>query len=186
MQLAAGDAAPLRAVVNCAGIAPSARIVSRTGHHDLSLFAKVVQVNLVGSFNVMATAAERIAAAPQLEDGQRGVIINTASVAAFEGQVGQAGYAASKAGIAGLTLPATRDLAQHGIRVNTIAPGILETPMLGSLAEEFRAGLAASVPFPARLGRPEEYAALALFLLEHDYINGETIRLDGALRMAPC
>ena len=182
---AASGGKPLRAVVNCAGIAPSARILSRKGPHDLALFAKVVQVNLIGSFNVMTVAAERIAATDELTDGQRGVIINTASVAAYDGQIGQAAYASSKGGIVGLTLPAARDLASHGIRVNTIAPGILDTPMLATISEEFRAALAEGVPFPKRLGRPDEYADLAAFLIEQDYINGETIRLDGALRMAP-
>lgn len=182
---AAAGSQPLRAVVNCAGIGPSARMLSRKGPHDLSLFAKIIQVNLVGTFNVATLAAEKIAATVELADGQRGAIVNTASVAAFDGQVGQAAYASSKAGIVGLTLPAARDLAQHGIRVNTIAPGILETPMLATVSEEFRAALASSIPFPQRLGRPDEYADLATFLIEHDYLNGETIRLDGALRMAP-
>jgi len=177
--------APLRVVVNCAGIGPSARILSKRGVHDLALYAKVVQVNLVGTFNVLALAAEKIAQTPQLEDGQRGVVVNTASIAAYDGQIGQAAYSSSKGGIVGLTLPAARDLAQHGIRVNTIAPGIVETPMLATVSEEFRAGLAAGIPFPQRLGRPEEYADLALFLVEHDYLNGEVVRMDGALRMAP-
>lgn len=181
---ASGDAR-LRAVVNCAGIGPSARILSRKGTHDLALYTKIVQVNLIGTFNVMTLAAEKIAATEELEDGQRGVIINTASVAAFDGQIGQAAYASSKGGIVGLTLPAARDLAQYGIRVNTIAPGILDTPMLATVSEEFRTALASSIPFPQRLGSPAEYADLATFLIEHDYLNGETIRLDGALRMAP-
>jgi NAD(P)-dependent dehydrogenase (short-subunit alcohol dehydrogenase family) len=133
----------------------------------------------------MALAAEAMARTEPLEHGQRGVIINTASVAAFDGQVGQAAYASSKGGVVGLTLPAARDLSQHGIRVNTIAPGIVETPMLATISEEFRAGLAASVPFPQRLAKPEEYAQLVTAIIEHDYLNGETIRMDGALRMAP-
>ena len=178
-------ARPLRTVVNCAGIAPSARIVGRKGVHDLGLFRKVVEINLVGSFTVLSVAAEAIAATEPGEDGQRGVVINTASIAAFDGQVGQAAYSASKGGIVGLTLPAARDLAQYGIRVVTIAPGIVETPMLATVSDEFRAGLAAGVPFPARLARPEEYAKLALAVVDHDYLNGETIRMDGALRMAP-
>ncbi len=182
---AASGLEPLRTVVNCAGIAPSARILSKKGVHDLALFAKVVQVNLIGTFNVMALAAEKIAATEALEHGQRGVVINTASVAAYEGQIGQAAYASSKGGVVGLNLPAARDLAQYGIRVNTIAPGIVETPMLATVSEEFRAGLAAGVPFPQRLGRPDEYAQLALFLITHDYLNGEVVRMDGALRMAP-
>jgi NAD(P)-dependent dehydrogenase (short-subunit alcohol dehydrogenase family) len=182
---AAGTGVPLRTVVNCAGIGPSMRILGRKGPHDLGFFAKVVQVNLTGTFNVLTLAAQRIAETEQLDHGQRGVIINTSSVAAFEGQVGQAAYGASKGGVVGLTLPAARDLAQYGIRVLTIAPGILETPMLATVSEEFRAGLAASVPFPQRLGRPDEYARLALSLIDNDYLNGETVRLDGALRMAP-
>lgn len=185
VDLAASGIEPLRTVVNCAGVAPSARILSRKGVHDLALYAKVIQVNLIGTFNVLALASERMAATEALEDGARGVIINTASIAAYEGQVGQAAYASSKGGIVGLNLPAARDLAQYGIRVNTIAPGIVETPMLATIAEEFRAKLAAGVPFPQRLARPEEYAQLAMFLIEHDYINGEVVRMDGALRMAP-
>jgi NAD(P)-dependent dehydrogenase (short-subunit alcohol dehydrogenase family) len=176
---------PLRIVVNCAGIAPSARTVGRHGPHDPSLFSRVIAVNLVGTFTVLSTAAAAIAATDPDGDGQRGVIINTASVAAFDGQIGQAAYAASKAGIAGLTLPVARDLSALGIRVLTIAPGIVDTPMMATISPEFRAGLAASVPFPPRLCRPEEYAQLALMLIEHDYLNGETIRMDGALRMAP-
>jgi NAD(P)-dependent dehydrogenase (short-subunit alcohol dehydrogenase family) len=176
---------PLRIVVNCAGIAPSARTVGRTGPHDPSLFSRVIAVNLVGTFTVLSTAATAIAATDPDGDGQRGVIINTASVAAFDGQIGQAAYAASKAGIAGMTLPVARDLSSLGIRVLTIAPGIVDTPMMATISEEYRAGLAASVPFPHRLCRPEEYAQLALMLIEHDYLNGETIRMDGALRMAP-
>ncbi|GGM58375.1 3-hydroxy-2-methylbutyryl-CoA dehydrogenase [Micromonospora sonchi] len=182
---AAGSGLPLRTVVNCAGIGPSMRILGKKGVHDLALYAKVVQVNLIGSFNVLTLAAERIAETDADEHGQRGVIINTASVAAYEGQVGQAAYSSSKGGILGLTLPAARDLAQYGIRVCTIAPGIVDTPMLATVSEEFRAGLAAGIPFPKRLARPDEYAQLALSIIEHDYLNGETIRMDGALRMAP-
>ena len=185
VQQAAASDVPLRTAVNCAGIGPSMRIVGKKGVHDLGFYAKVVQVNLVGSFNVLALAAEEIARTEELEDGQRGVIVNTASIAAYDGQVGQAAYASSKGGIVGLTLPAARDLAQYGIRVCTIAPGIVETPMLATVSDEFRAGLAAGVPFPARLGRPEEYAKLALAIVDHDYLNGEVIRMDGALRMAP-
>ncbi len=181
----AADAAPLRTVVNCAGIGPSMRILGKKGVHDLDFYATVVKINLIGSFNVLALAADRIAETDPDEQGQRGVIINTASIAAYDGQVGQAAYSSSKGGIVGLTLPAARDLAQHGIRVNTIAPGIVETPMLATVAEEFRAGLAAGVPFPKRLARPEEYAQLALAIIDHDYLNGEVIRMDGALRMAP-
>jgi NAD(P)-dependent dehydrogenase (short-subunit alcohol dehydrogenase family) len=181
----AAAAAPLRTVVNCAGIGPSMRILGKKGPHDLELYATVVKVNLIGTFNVMALAAEKIAATEPDADGQRGVIVNTASIAAYDGQVGQAAYSSSKGGIVGLTLPAARDLAQYGIRVNTIAPGIVETPMLATVSEEFRAGLAAGVPFPQRLARPEEYAQLVLAILDHDYLNGEVIRMDGALRMAP-
>ncbi|MFK0040599.1 SDR family NAD(P)-dependent oxidoreductase [Paenarthrobacter sp. NPDC090517] len=175
---------PLRTVVNCAGILPTMRILGRRGVHDSALFMKVVQINLVGSFNVLSAAAEAISKTAADEHGQRGVIINTASIAAFEGQIGQSAYAASKAGIVGLTLPAARDLAPFGIRVNTIAPGIVETPMMASVSEEVRKGLAADVTFPKRLARPEEFAQLALSIIEHDYLNGETIRMDGALRMA--
>ena len=183
---AAADAGPLRTVVNCAGIAPSARVLGRKGPHDLGLFETVVRVNLLGTFTVLTLAAERIAATdPVDDDGQRGLIVNTASVAAFEGQVGQAAYAASKGGVHSLTITAARDLASSGIRVNTIAPGVLETPMLAGLGEEFRVGLAAGVPFPHRLGRPEEFARLVGSFVDNDYLNGATVRLDGSLRMAP-
>ncbi|HIZ98552.1 MAG TPA: SDR family NAD(P)-dependent oxidoreductase [Candidatus Janibacter merdipullorum] len=182
---AADAGVPLRTVVNCAGIGPSMRILGRKGPHDLGFYAKVLQINLVGTFTVLTLAAEEMAKTEPLEHDARGVIINTASVAGYEGQVGQAAYASSKAGVIGLTLPAARDLAQHGIRVLTIAPGIVETPMLATVSEEFREGLAKGVPFPQRLGRPDEYAQLALSLVEHDYLNGEVIRMDGALRMAP-
>ncbi len=181
----AAAAGPLRTVVNCAGIGPSMRILGKKGVHDLDFYAKVVQVNLIGSFNVLALAAEKIANTEGDEHGQRGVVINTASVAAYEGQVGQAAYSSSKGGILGLNLPAARDLAQYGIRVNTIAPGIVETPMLSTVSEEFRAALAEGIPFPKRLGRPEEYAHLALSIIENDYLNGEVFRMDGALRMSP-
>ena len=181
----AAAAGPLRTVVNCAGIGPSARILGKRGVHDLALYAAVIQVNLVGTFNVLALAAEAIAQTDADEAGQRGVIVNTASIAAYDGQVGQAAYSSSKGGIVGLTLPAARDLAQYGIRVCTIAPGIVETPMLATVSDEFRAGLAAGVPFPPRLARPEEYAKLALMIIDHDYLNGEVVRMDGALRMAP-
>jgi NAD(P)-dependent dehydrogenase (short-subunit alcohol dehydrogenase family) len=183
---AASAGVPLRTVVNCAGIGTASRILNKAGEvNDLAMYAKVVQINLIGSYNVLALAAEQIAKTPELEHGARGVVINTASVAAFEGQIGQAAYSSSKGGILGLQLPAARDLAQYGIRVNTIAPGIVETPMLAGVSEEFQKTLAAGVPFPKRLARPEEYAQLACFLVEHDYINGEVVRMDGALRMAP-
>ena len=181
----AAAGAPLRIAVNCAGIGPSARIVGRAGVHDLHLFAKVVSVNLVGTFTVLALAAEEMARNAELEHGQRGVVINTASIAAYDGQIGQTAYASSKGGVVSMTLAAARDLAQHGIRVNTIAPGIVETPMLATVSEEYRAGLAAGVPFPQRLARPEEFALLVTQLIAHDYINGEVVRMDGALRMAP-
>jgi len=181
----ASAGAPLRTVINCAGIGPSTRILGRKGVHDLDLFALVIQINLIGTFNVLAVASEAISKTEPDEYGQRGVIINTASIAAYDGQIGQAAYASSKGGIVALTLPAARDLAQHGIRVNTIAPGIVETPMLATVSDEFRAGLAAGIPFPQRLARPDEYAQLAISIIEHDYLNGETIRMDGALRMAP-
>ena len=176
---------PLRTVVNCAGIGTAGRILGKGGHHDLDLYARIIQINLIGSFNVLALAAEEIARTEPDADGQRGLVVNTASVAAFEGQIGQVAYASSKGGIVGMNLPAARDLAQYGIRVNTIAPGIIETPMLAGVEQKFRDALAEGVPFPKRLGRPEEYARLVLALVEHDYINGEVIRLDGALRMAP-
>ena len=181
----AAGAAPLRAVVNCAGVAPSARILGRAGIHDLALFARVVKINLVGTFTVMAVGAEAIARTEPDEHGQRGVVVNTASIAAYDGQVGQVAYASSKAAVVGMTLPASRDLGQHGIRVCTIAPGIVDTPMLATVGDEFRATLAAGVPFPQRLCAPEEFAQLVGMILEHDYLNGETIRMDGALRMAP-
>jgi NAD(P)-dependent dehydrogenase (short-subunit alcohol dehydrogenase family) len=186
---AAVDAAaahgPLRTVVNCAGIGPSARILSKKGPHDLALFRKVVEINLIGTFNVVTLAAQEIAKTEADEHGQRGVVINTASIAAFDGQIGQVAYAASKGGVVGMNLPAARDLSSSGIRVCTIAPGIIDTPMLATVSDEFRAGLAAGVPFPKRLGKPEEYASLALSIIAQDYLNGEVVRLDGALRMAP-
>jgi NAD(P)-dependent dehydrogenase (short-subunit alcohol dehydrogenase family) len=182
---AAGSGVPLRTVINCAGIGPSARILSRKGSHDLNLFRKVVEVNLIGTFNVVTLAAAAIAQTDADENGHRGVMINTASIAAFDGQIGQVAYAASKGGVVGLTLPAARDLSSSGIRVVTIAPGIIDTPMLATVSEEFRAALAEGIPFPKRLGRPEEYANLALSIIAQDYLNGEVIRLDGALRMAP-
>lgn len=176
---------PLRAVVNCAGIAPSVRILGRSGVHDLATYANVVNVNLVGTFNVLARGAEAIVESDPDAHGQRGVIVNTASIAAFEGQVGQAAYASSKSGVVGLTLAAARDLAQYGIRVCTIAPGIVETPMMASFSDETREGLAASVPFPQRLARPEEFAHLVHMIIDHDSLNGEVLRMDGALRMGP-
>jgi NAD(P)-dependent dehydrogenase (short-subunit alcohol dehydrogenase family) len=181
----AGDLDPLRTVVNCAGIGNASRILTKGAVGDLALYARIVQINLIGSYNVLAIAAAEIAKSAPDEHGQRGVIINTASIAAYDGQIGQAAYASSKGGIVGLTLPAARDLAQYGIRVMTIAPGIVLTPMLLTVSEEFRAGLASGVPFPKRLGEPSEYAKLALSIIDNDYLNGEVIRLDGSLRMAP-
>ena len=176
---------PARTLVNCAGIAPAGRIVGRAGPLPLDQFEQVIKVNLIGSFNMMRLAATAMAGLEANEDGERGVIVNTASVAAFDGQIGQAAYAASKGGIAALTLPAARELARFGIRVVTIAPGIFETAMLQNLPEEVQQSLGASVPFPPRLGRPSEYADLAQAIIENPMLNGETIRLDGALRMAP-
>lgn len=182
----ADGAAPLRLAVNCAGVAWASRILGRNGVHDLDLFRSVIGINLVGSFNVLRLAAEAISLNdPADGSGQRGLIVNTASVAASDGQVGQIAYAASKGGIAAMTLPAARDLAQHGIRVMAIAPGIMDTPMMASITDEFRAALEATVPFPARLGDPAEYAALVLAIAANDYLNGEVIRLDGSLRMPP-
>ncbi|MGL6234546.1 MAG: SDR family NAD(P)-dependent oxidoreductase [Segniliparus sp.] len=180
------SAPPLRAVVNCAGVGWAARILGKEGPHPLDLFRKVIEVNLVGTFNVLRLGAQSIAKNEPVDaDGQRGVVINTASVAAFEGQIGQAAYAASKGGVHALTISAARDLARSGIRVVTIAPGTIETPMLAGVTEDFKKTLGESVVFPQRLGKPDEYAALAAFIVSHDYINGETIRMDGSIRMAP-
>jgi NAD(P)-dependent dehydrogenase (short-subunit alcohol dehydrogenase family) len=176
---------PLRLCVNCAGIAPPRRILSSSGIHDLELFRRVIEVNLVGTFNVLRLAAATMAETAADADGQRGVIINTASVAAYEGQIGQAAYAASKGGVVALTLVAARDLARSGIRVNAIAPGIVNTPMMAGLGEEVNKSLAAGIPFPKRFAEPREYSQLVIMIAEHDYLNGETIRMDGALRMAP-
>lgn len=177
---------PLRVAVSCAGVGWAARTLDKTGKpHDLDLFKTVVGINLVGTFNVLRLAASAIAKTAPLEHGERGVIVNTASVAAFDGQIGQIAYAASKAGVVGMTLPAARDLAPAGIRVVTIAPGIFDTPMLGALPEDKRAALAADVVFPKRLGDPAEYGALVAAIVENGYLNGETIRLDGSLRMPP-
>lgn len=174
-----------RILVNCAGIANAGRIVGRDGPHDLELYRRVIEVNLIGSFNMLRLVSDAAAKLEPLDTGERGVIISTASVAAFDGQIGQAAYASSKAGIAGLTLPAARELARFGIRVMAIAPGIFGTPMLLAMPQEVQDSLAASIPFPSRLGKPEEYAALALHIIDNPMLNGETIRLDGAIRMAP-
>jgi NAD(P)-dependent dehydrogenase (short-subunit alcohol dehydrogenase family) len=182
---AAGGEGGLAVAVNCAGIAPAERVLGRDGPHSLARFVAAVQVNLVGTFNVTRLAAEAMAGNPPLADGERGVIVNTASVAAFDGQIGQAAYAASKAGVAGMTLPVARELARHGIRVVAVAPGIFDTPMLAAMPDQVRASLGAQVPFPSRLGRPDEYAALVRHVVENRMLNGEVIRLDGAIRMAP-
>ena len=178
--------APLRILVNCAGIGPAAKTVSRGEPHDPALFEKVIRVNLLGSFNCASQAAALMAASdPRGPDGERGVIINTASVAAYEGQVGQVAYAASKGGIVGMTLPMARDLAQSGIRVCSIAPGLFLTPLLQGLPQDVQDSLGAQVPFPPRLGNPAEFASLARHIVENPMLNGEVIRLDGAIRMAP-
>jgi len=175
-----------RVLMNCAGIGPAAKTVSKGVAHDPGLFMKAVTVNLGGSFTCASQAAEgMVDAAPVTDDGERGVIINTASVAAFDGQVGQVAYAASKGGIVGMTLPMARDLARDGVRVNTIAPGIFLTPLLEQLPEEVQESLGKQVPFPSRLGRPEEFASLALEIAANSMLNAEVIRLDGAIRMAP-
>ena len=175
----------LDGVVNCAGIAIAERITGKRGAHQLESFAKVITVNLIGTFNVLRLAATAMLTNEPSADGERGVIVNTASIAAFDGQIGQAAYAASKAGVAGLTLPAARDLASYGIRVVTIAPGLFDTPLLAELPEAARLSLGEQVPFPSRLGQPTEYAALVSHIFANRMLNGETIRLDGALRMAP-
>jgi NAD(P)-dependent dehydrogenase (short-subunit alcohol dehydrogenase family) len=176
---------PARVLVNCAGIGPAERIVGRQGPMPLAAFKRVIDINLIGSFNLMRLAAAGMLALPEIEDGERGVIISTASVAAYEGQIGQAAYAASKGGIVALTLPAAREFARSGVRVNTIAPGLFATPLLLGMPQNVQDGLAQSVPFPTRFGKPEEYAALVLHIVDNPMINGETIRLDGALRMQP-
>ena len=177
---------PVRVAVSCAGVGWASRTLDKTGKpHDLELFKTVIAINLVGTFNVLRLAAATIAKSEPLDGGARGVIVNTASVAAFDGQIGQIAYASSKAGVAGMTLPAARDLAPVGIRVVTIAPGIFDTPMLGALPEDRRAALAADVVFPKRLGDPAEYGALVAAIVETGYLNAETIRLDGGIRMPP-
>ncbi|WP_407494951.1 SDR family NAD(P)-dependent oxidoreductase [Pseudooceanicola sp. MF1-13] len=177
--------APLRIVVNCAGIGPPEKMVGRDGPMPLANFETVIRVNLIGTFNVMRLATACIQAKDPVEDNARGAIVNTASVAAFDGQIGQTAYSASKGGIVGMTLPAARELSRSGIRVNTIAPGIFETPLLASLPDEAKESLGHQVPYPSRLGNPAEFANAAKFLIETQYMNGEVIRLDGAIRMAP-
>jgi NAD(P)-dependent dehydrogenase (short-subunit alcohol dehydrogenase family) len=175
----------LHVLINCAGIGVAQRVLGKNGPHDLRTFSKVIQVNLIGTFNAIRLAAAEMSENVPNEEGERGVIINTASVAAFDGQIGQAAYSASKGGIVGMTLPIARELARFGIRVNTIAPGIFDTPLLGALPEPARISLGQQVPFPPRLGRPSEYAALAKHIIDNVMLNGEVIRLDGAIRMAP-
>ncbi|AYH45035.1 3-hydroxyacyl-CoA dehydrogenase [Azoarcus sp. DN11] len=173
----------LQGLVNCAGIAPAEKVVGREAPHRLESFARTINVNLIGSFNMMRLAADVMSKAAPSAEGERGVIVSTASVAAYDGQIGQAAYAASKAGVVGLTLPVARELARFGIRVMTIAPGIMETPMLMDMPQEVQDSLGKTVPFPSRMGRPAEYAALVRHIVENAYLNGETIRLDGAIRM---
>lgn len=189
MRAAARDAVEtfggLHVLINCAGIGVAERVLGKNGPHDLRSFSKVIQVNLIGTFNAIRLAAAEMTENVPNEEGERGVIINTASVAAFDGQIGQAAYSASKGGIVGMTLPIARELARFGIRVNTIAPGIFDTPLLGALPEPARISLGQQVPFPPRLGRPSEYAALAKHMIENVMLNGEVIRLDGGIRMAP-
>lgn len=175
----------LNGLVNCAGIAAGEKTIGKAGPHSLATFSKVVQINLIGSFNMIRLAAAQMAKGTPNAAGERGVIINTASVAAYDGQIGQAAYSASKGGIVGMTLPIARDLSRDGIRVCSIAPGIFETPMLKGLPKEAQESLGKQVPFPSRLGRPSEYAALARHIIENEMLNAETIRLDGAIRMAP-
>ena len=175
----------IHGLVNCAGIAPGERVVGRNGPHALASFERAVKINLVGTFNAIRLAAAKMSVQPALPSGERGVIVNTSSVASMDGQIGQAAYAASKAGVNGMTLPIARELAKFGIRVMTIAPGIFDTPMLRGMSDEIRASLGAQVPFPSRLGTPEEYAALVRHIVENEMLNGEVIRLDGAIRMTP-
>jgi len=175
----------LHALVNCAGVAPAEKVLGRDAPHRLETFARAININLIGTFNMIRLAAEAIAQTAPGEDGERGVIVNTASIAAFDGQIGQAAYAASKGGVAALTLPIARELARFGIRVVTIAPGIFETPMMAGFSHEVQEALGMSVPFPQRLGHPAEFAALVRHICENSMLNGEIIRLDGALRMAP-
>ncbi|TFV53609.1 SDR family NAD(P)-dependent oxidoreductase [Blastococcus sp. TF02A_35] len=183
---ATGKDRPLRIAVSCAGIGAGQRTVGRNGEpHDLGAFMKVLTVNLVGTFNVLRLAGAAMSQTEPGEDGERGVVVNTASIAAFDGQIGQLAYSASKGGVVGMTLPAARDLSTVGIRVCTIAPGLVDTPLLAGLPEEARAALSAGIPFPKRLGRPSDFAELALAIVENGYLNGEVIRMDGALRMAP-
>jgi NAD(P)-dependent dehydrogenase (short-subunit alcohol dehydrogenase family) len=185
VELAVSAFGGLHGVVNAAGIGPAAKVLGRNGPHALDLFEKTIKVNLVGTFNVIRLAAAVLAQNQPMASGERGVIVNTASIAAFDGQIGQPAYAASKGGIVGMTLPIAREFASLGIRVVTIAPGIFDTPLLASLPEAARVSLGQQVPFPSRLGKPSEYASLVRHVIENEMLNGEVIRLDGALRMAP-
>ena len=173
----------IHGLVNCAGVAPGERVVGRNGPHALASFERAVKINLIGTFNAIRLAAAKMSVQPAMESGERGVIVNTSSVASTDGQIGQAAYAASKAGVNGMTLPIARELAKFGIRVMTIAPGIFDTPMLQGMSDEIRASLGAQVPFPSRLGDPDEYAQLVRHIVENEMLNGEVIRLDGAIRM---
>jgi NAD(P)-dependent dehydrogenase (short-subunit alcohol dehydrogenase family) len=179
------DFGELHGLVQCAGILGAARIAGKDGPHDLELFQRVIHVNLIGTFNMLRLATAEMSKLAPLDNGERGVVINTASVAAYDGQIGQAAYSASKGGIVGMTLPIARELAQFGIRVLTIAPGLFLTPLLGSLPQEAQDSLAAAIPFPHRLGQPEEFALLAMHMIDNPYLNGEVVRLDASLRMAP-
>lgn len=184
VQLALDAFGALHGLANCAGVAPAEKIIGRNGVHGLDSFTRTININLIGTFNMLRLAAEAMAQNQPDSGGERGIIINTASVAAFDGQIGQAAYSASKSAVVGMTLPIARELARSGIRVMTIAPGIFETPMMAAMPQEVRDSLGASVPFPPRLGRPDEYAALARHIIENSMLNGEVIRLDGAIRMA--
>jgi NAD(P)-dependent dehydrogenase (short-subunit alcohol dehydrogenase family) len=185
VEQAAGAAGGLRIAVACAGTGWAQKVAGSKGPHPLLPFETIIAINLIGTFNLLRLAAAAMIATEPLEDAERGVCVHTASIAAFDGQVGQIAYSASKGGVVGMTLPAARDLSQYGIRVNTIAPGLFDTPLLAALPEEARAKLGAGVPFPSRLGQPAEYARLACHIVENRMLNGETIRLDGALRMPP-
>ncbi len=184
VQLALDAFGALHGLANCAGVAPAEKVIGRNGVHGLESFTRTISINLIGTFNMLRLAAEAMARNEPDAGGERGIIINTASVAAFDGQIGQAAYSASKSAVVGMTLPIARELARSGIRVMTIAPGIFETPMMAAMPQEVRDSLGASVPFPPRLGRPDEYAALARHIIENSMLNGEVIRLDGAIRMA--
>ena len=185
VDLCVSEFGAIHGLVNCAGVAPGERVVGRNGPHALASFERAVKVNLVGTFNAIRLAAAKMSVQAAEASGERGVIVNTSSVASMDGQIGQAAYSASKAGVNGMTLPIARELAKFGIRVMTIAPGIFDTPMLRGMSEELRASLGAQVPFPSRLGSPEEYAELVRHIIENEMLNGEVIRLDGAIRMAP-